>query len=310
MAFFAAESLNAQAVTWQKVYGSNIYEGGRYGIQTYDGGYMILSDSKNWGNYLSDYIYLLKLDQSGNVEWSKLFEVPERGVKIQQTEDSGYVIAGYGNDKGLLIRTDIEGNVIWRKYYTINNNPALFYSMQILKSGEIIACGRYSFPIQAIFVKTDTNGEVIWLNSFTNSANFCYSLDITESDDNFIYTTGITSLKGYSHTLVGKLSSSGDFIWFKNFPTTSAGNSQYGKAIISESINSIIIGGNVKLNNSDKNYAYRIDSSGNMISENIYLPNGILTSMCKTLTGGYILSGIGYSTISYDVSVIRKMLLI
>lgn len=304
--FFSFDFSNAQIVTWQRVYGSNIYEGGKYGIQTFDGGYMVLSVSKNWGNYISDCVYLLKLNQSGGVEWSRLFEVPEVGVCIKQTDDSGFVIAGYGNDKGLLIRIDNKGNIVWRKYYTIDNGPALFYSVQILNSGEIIACGRYSNPIQAYFVKTDENGNLIWQKSFTSSTFFCYALDIIESKDKFLYTTGITYINGYSHTLIGKISSIGDFIWFKHFgPTSGSGNSQYGKTIIQESNNSLILAGTIGINYVDKNYTYRIDSSGNKITENIYSPTSLSTSMCKTMTGGYMLAGIGFSKLSEDVSVIK-----
>ena len=49
------------------------------------------------------------------VEWSKTFGGPEEdgGNSVIQTQDGGYAIAGYYDDKGLILKLDSLGDSLW-----------------------------------------------------------------------------------------------------------------------------------------------------------------------------------------------------
>lgn len=67
--------------------------------------------------------YLIPLfAQAPDTLWTKTYGRPDRdeGLCVQQTSDSGYIIAGgvthFNNDVNVhLIKTDINGNLLWEK---------------------------------------------------------------------------------------------------------------------------------------------------------------------------------------------------
>ena len=84
------------------------------GQQTSDGGYIaaIPTYSSSTG---SSKLYLRKMDTNGNEQWSRTIEVADwdEDLSLQQTSDSGYVIAGsagyWPNTDGQLIKADANG---------------------------------------------------------------------------------------------------------------------------------------------------------------------------------------------------------
>jgi len=85
------------SVEWQKAYGRG--SDMTYFIQqTSDGGYIVVgvTESLEPTVWWKD-IWVLKLDENGNVEWQKTYG--EYGVdiaeSIQLTSDGGYIVAGY-----------------------------------------------------------------------------------------------------------------------------------------------------------------------------------------------------------------------
>jgi hypothetical protein len=79
--------------------------------QTNDGGYIIVSSKRFHGlGTFNDDILLVKVDATGEEEWSETFgdPNPDIGRSVQQTKDGGYVIAG-----STIIKTDNCGNELW-----------------------------------------------------------------------------------------------------------------------------------------------------------------------------------------------------
>ena len=123
-------------IQWQKTYGSSIKnifgnypDEIAYSIQqTNDGGYIVAGDTGFFD------IWILKLDEEGNIQWQKTYSgigedriaVPTDPASeaIQQTSDGGYIVVGYTNSFGDKYHTDIwilkldeEGNIQWQKTY-------------------------------------------------------------------------------------------------------------------------------------------------------------------------------------------------
>lgn len=90
---------------WGKTYGGN---SGWSVQQTTDGGYITVGSTRSTGDGHSSDVFLVKTDSNGNAEWSRVFggEESDCGYSVQQTTDSGYIIAG---DKGgdiYLVKVD------------------------------------------------------------------------------------------------------------------------------------------------------------------------------------------------------------
>ena len=248
--------LSAQPITWQRLYGGTLSEYGRDGIQTFEGGYIIVAkrQDQNGGTLL------LKLDPFGNEVWSRIVDNTSIGVCIQQTSDSGFVIAGSDNSIATLIKTDKLGFLLWRKTYSISNQSSRFSKVKLLKNGDLILCGGISLPIKAYFIKTDSGGNIIWQNAFSSSSSFTLAYDITYSNDGYFYATGVTSINNSAKTLIGKIDVDGNFIWFKNYGSEGKGDAQSGSGIICQNKNFAFICGQKDIFYAHRGHFTKIDS--------------------------------------------------
>ena len=150
---------------WLRTYGtSDMDEEGHMVQETTDGGYIItgMSDcnyADSWGK-----IWLLKTDASGIVVWDKKFEgtkgqasvgLENYGNSVQQTRDSGFIIAGVMNYQGCLLKTDASGNEMWRKTPFLNDYSLFSFSAKQTTDGGFIATGNG-------LIKTDGSGNEMW----------------------------------------------------------------------------------------------------------------------------------------------------
>jgi hypothetical protein len=70
-------------------------------IQSSDGGYVVAGSTQSFGAGGSDF-YVVKLDSSGNVQWTKTIGGSDWDFagSIIQSSDGGYVLAGYTRSFG------------------------------------------------------------------------------------------------------------------------------------------------------------------------------------------------------------------
>jgi len=129
--------------------------------QTTDNGYIIAGSSSSddgdigANNGGTDY-WIIKLDQSGNLEWEKNYGGSgyDRPCSIQQTVVGGYIVAGLstsndgdvGGNNGFiysadtwLVRLDEFGNLLWEKNYGTNVDEWAYSMQQTSDGGYIIA---------------------------------------------------------------------------------------------------------------------------------------------------------------------------
>jgi len=116
------ESLNT--IEWTQTFGGVGLENGYSFDITNEGGYVITGDIVTPNSNSFD-VYLIKTDENGEEEWSRVIgqdEENEFGRTVKQTNDGGYIIAGTKGDDILLIKTDSEGNVT---FTNIIETPAI-----------------------------------------------------------------------------------------------------------------------------------------------------------------------------------------
>jgi formylglycine-generating enzyme required for sulfatase activity len=100
---------------WEKTFGGIDYGTVKSVRQTSDGGYILA------GETVSDF-WLVKTDSNGNKQWERTFggAYLDGAKALQQTRDGGYILAGSrltygaGSWNGLLVKTDTNGNELWR----------------------------------------------------------------------------------------------------------------------------------------------------------------------------------------------------
>ena len=80
---------------WSTTYGGDSSDVGRSVAQTLDGGYIIAGETWSFDPGTSD-VYVIKTDSLGNVLWDTTYggSFNDFGYSVQQTSDSGYIIAG------------------------------------------------------------------------------------------------------------------------------------------------------------------------------------------------------------------------
>jgi hypothetical protein len=163
--------------------------------QTKDGGYILTGYTNSFILNNTD-LYLVKLNSAGKVKWARTYgnAHPEVGFSVEQTNDGGYIVAGYSwkgiqDNDILLLKTDTLGNVQWTRAYGGNANDIGNCVQQTNDGGYIVAGYTFSFSPNrdAYVIKTNPVGLVLWTNIYGGSnaeqANY-----IQQTVDGYIFT--------------------------------------------------------------------------------------------------------------------------
>jgi len=221
-------------VQWQKTYGGTGYDYARSIQQTTDGGYIVAGVTYSYSGGYQD-VWVLKLDQDGNVIWQKTYGggYTDIAFSIRQTSYGGYILVGYTTSAGAgktdiwVLRIDQNGNVLWQKTYGGSDNDFNFItnSIQQTSDGGYIVTGRtYSFGAgnsDVWILKLDGSGNVQWQKTYGGSNDdWAYSIQQT-SDDGYIVAGGTVSFgAGNGDFWVLKLDSNGNVLWQKTYGGT------------------------------------------------------------------------------------------
>ncbi len=189
---------------WTRTYGGTDWDAGGSVQQTSDGGYIIAGQTASFGAGVSD-VYLIKTDASGDSLWAKIYggtSSAEIGFSVQQTSDSGYIVAGVttsgpGTTYGYLIKTESLGDSLWAKTYGEGGDYDWLVSVQQTSDGGYIIAGLAdSFGAGGLdvwVIRTDANGDTLWMKSYGGTADDVgYSVQQT-SDGGYIVVGGTGS---------------------------------------------------------------------------------------------------------------------
>lgn len=249
--------LNASGnILWEKSFGYQGADSGISLIETNDQGFLItgildVTASGGEGNTQrtanrhagGDY-WALKLDISGNLEWSRYFggNFTDTPYGVVQTEDNGFIIAGSSDSED----TDISGNI-----------------------------GTYDFWV----IKISSSGDLVWEKSFGGSQIDEARAIIKSGDGNYIIAgdtrsndNDISQNKGAADLWLIKISPTGNLIWEK---TIGGSNFDVARAIENSQNNGFIISGSSRSSDIDvsenkgQNDAWilKTDNNGNLLWE-------------------------------------------
>lgn len=172
---------------------------------THDGGFVVCGATNSFGSGLSD-VYLLKVDGSGNLLWSKTFGGTKNdwGASVVQAPDDGLIVCGYTESFGhgafdcYLIKTDADGDTVWTRTFGGGKNES-GYSVVALPDGSIAAAGFTDSwghgGLDLYLIKAGPDGDEIWSAVYGGPADdVAYSL--VQTDDGGYIAVGYTKSYG------------------------------------------------------------------------------------------------------------------
>jgi len=219
---------------WSRTYNLGLNDWGRSLRQTQDGGFIIAGMTEVNSQTFDP--FLIKTDSAGIVQWQQQYDYgfgdDDRGHSVWQTSDGGYIIAGqtwlihgsFGNYDMYIIKTDINGNVQWKKvFYWANESGDVALAVQQLSDGGYIIGGfTQSSSWASYIIRTDSLGNAIWSNIYPGAwQSECYDIQETP-DGGFIYTGTESSFTTDTDLLLVKLNGNGILQWKKIYGTVDA----------------------------------------------------------------------------------------
>jgi Secretion system C-terminal sorting domain len=233
---------------WSKVYSCPTcsFQGGSvFDFIKLKDGNLLLAESF-WSIGQQGYHFLIKIDTSGNVIWGKYYSYNSSfSAKLTEGSDrSLYLRAGR-----ILLKTDKLGNLKWCK-----SNPLFGYSFDIVAvSDGVITCGYGNFNDStgaykdAVLVKTDTAGNIMWKKRYDGSIVDEAQSVIVSRDSSLLITGSTFAGAGWYDVLLMKTDLSGNILWLKTYGDTTANQ---GTSIVETPSRDLLIVGSTYINHS------------------------------------------------------------
>lgn len=242
--------------------------------------------------------------QAPDTLWAKIYDRgwDDRAYSIQQTPDSGYIIAASTGPNGSthdiwLLRTDAYGDTLWTKTYGGINDDRSQELQLTTDGGFIIAAATASFgagDYDVWLLKTDSLGDTLWTRTYGGEA-FDHGLSVKQTPDGGFIIAGPTRSFGAGDADVWllKTDSLGDTLWTRTY-----GGIDFDAAIAVQltSDKEYILAGITRSFNifsSLDAYLIKTDSLGEMLWTRTYGGAGddFFESVQQTFDGGYIMTG-------------------
>ncbi len=326
-------------IQWRKMIGGQYWEAVLSIKQTSDDGYIIAGHSysndgdipANYGSFSSDAL-IVKLDQSGNIQWVKNYGGREEEVfiSIEETKDGGYIAAGYtasldgdvsgvhGDYDAWIVKLDGAGTIQWQKCIggtqrdnawsiTASTDGGYVFTGNTKSTNGDIALnhGQYDFLVG----KLDALGNVEWVKTLGGSLMEWSSSIVDASDGGFViagYSNSgngdVQANYGLSDVWIIKIDNQGNIQWQK-----SSGGSNIDDAtqIVKTKDGGYVVAGrtlsadgHVSMNNGNNDYwILKLDVNGNLQWEKSFGGSlqDVALSIQQTQDGGFIIAGQSYS---------------
>lgn len=269
-------------VQWHQRYGNTADSETAFSITAaHDGGYIVVGEyfSMAPADYYSSYLWVVRLDASGNMVWNKKYggSGQDFALNVTKTFDGNYIVsgvthspemAGYrGEGDFLVMKINGAGDVIWQK--TMGGSGADYGPMKV----------------------KETPGHDLVLLGFTTSDDGDVSLN-----------------RGLSDMWLVKLDPAGNLLWEKTY---GGSGSDMGYDFLLMDDGSLAVLGQtnsvdgdlVGTNGGEDFWFLRLGPDGNQIWSDVYGGNALEQARCllRSANGnGFVLAGDSYSDNIFD----------
>ena len=193
-------------------------------IQTSEGGYVIVSNTRGYGAGMVDDIIIVKMTSTGDIEWAKTYGESglDYGQRIIQTGDGGYAVYGgtwnYGSSGWayFLMKISSAGTLEWSRFYDASehdngNGFSLTQDSGYVMSG-YTRC--YGVNWDGFVLKVNSSGYLEWSRAYGGNGTDgdCYTI---QTSDLGLLTVGNTSSfgAGADDAMIIKTNASGIPLW-------------------------------------------------------------------------------------------------
>jgi hypothetical protein len=314
---------------WDRTYGGLGKDLGFFVQQTKDEGYIIVGGKKSFWIIGSYDLWIIKTDAKGNVLWDRTFggSGEDLGFSVQQTNDDGYIIAGYtsftNGKKAWIIKIDSQGNKQLDMATGRADSEAA--SIGLTKDGGYIITGYTpssgSGKEDVWLIKTNSKLHWDWLKTF-GGPNRDLGLSVQETEDGGYIIAGLTESfgAGKGDVWLIKTDPKGDREWDRTFGGSnfdsgaSVQQTRDGGYIVTGYNTTTIdnVGSYSRLFNSDnigRVWLIKTDSEGIELWNETFggTRNDWGNSVQETRDGGYIITGVteSYGAGKEDVWLIK-----
>lgn len=223
-------------IEWARTFGGPGYEEGYSVQQTADGGYMVAGSKDSTGRGYD--FYLIRTDADGILQWSRTYGglQYDHCTSAEQTIDGGYIMFGesdsYIPNSSLAVKTDASGDTLWTKVYHRSNGDYGWSVYQASDGGFIF--GGYTnnpgFLDDYWFVRTDANGDTLWMKSVGHGDDQRGYRVLQASDGGYVLAgyssegvpTGgdffVVKLNGFTTGIHNNRSAPNAFVLYQNYP--------------------------------------------------------------------------------------------
>ena len=244
----------------------------------------------------------MKLDASGNLSWQRSLggSGDEVAYSIQQTDDGGYIVAGWsfsndgdvsGNNGGSdywIVKLDASGTISWQRSLGGSGDEEANSIQQTTDGGYIVA-GKGGFGL----LRLNGAGDTIWTKTM-NIPGSDYIQSVEETDDGGFIVSGYTDGMGAGgkDVFLIKLDASGIISWFKLY-----GNSldEFSYTAMQCYDGGYVITGNSNSNSAGSSDIFLIKTDGNGTVEwaNNYGTAGYEwgNDIVQTQDNGFVITG-------------------
>jgi hypothetical protein len=296
-------------VDWDHLYGqSNEYGQIRnycYAMTpTAEGGYAMAGRYADYqgGNPDSRHdAFLIVTDSTGEALWSRRYadSTSQTATAIVQTEDGGFLLAGYWTPYGFAVKTDDEGEEQWRVIFEDEGNGVL-YGIAAAGDGTYVLSG-YKFVNgeDCWLMKIDEDGGIIWSETYGSNRRE-WGGEVIKTRDGGFALGGFTSFDDDRNVegLLLKVNENGEEEWLSTFGTEYNEQTLY---IVQTHDGGYAAAGEiatVEMSSTSDMFLARLDSEGDVIWMESYggnLETGgetIYAIQQSKLDHGFILAGI------------------
>lgn len=175
--------------------------------ETSDGGYLVTGSVGSTYNPGWADMYLVKVDASGETEWTKTIggeEVYERGASIVASSDGHFLVAGYTSSQDLaeiedayIVKVDAQGDVIWEKTFGGDGRDAAT-ALVATDDGGCVALGWTESSgaggQDVYLLKINADGGVVWERTFGGTGDDVGTALAVASDGGFLIAGETTAV--------------------------------------------------------------------------------------------------------------------
>ncbi len=241
-------------IVWQTTYGGDKTDSVLDVIATTDGGIVLVgnSNSTNLDGITpkgSDDAIIVKYDASGTMQWHNSCGGSDREDfrSVVETEDGGFITVGLiwstdidgithnGNNDGIIVKYDNQGNAVWKKGFGGSNYDYLHTIIKTSSTTYVALAFSNSTDIDgltsngdsdAIMVQYDDDGNILWQKNYGGSNSDRFINGIPTSDGGYIVVgdTMSTDIDGISNDgwhrgIIVKYDATGTIQWQKGHAT-------------------------------------------------------------------------------------------